>query len=156
MGQNLQYLYNVAGNMIGKTGARNFLAHPVSGNPDRPWDAEKFGSVYAGAVVQTIEQWNPETLGRIAAFGRGYGTLEHPENAGGGRQRTSMYEIRCYTWLDQYQSGKNLLVQIAASAILAAMYDILFRSNAKPQGSSAPEESRGTKSPPSSVRLGVV
>jgi hypothetical protein len=72
---------------------------------------EKFGE----RVRAQVRLMRPETRGAIADRGLAFET----------RPNTSLYEVHCETYLGKYQSGRDLLIEIAVTAIIAKMYDIL-------------------------------
>lgn len=70
----------------------------------------------SGEIKAWLSRVRPETLGRIAACGRG-----HPDT----RKGTALYLVHCGTWLGKRDSGPELLREIACTAIVAEISDIL-------------------------------
>ena len=67
-----------------------------------------------------LERVRPEKLGRIAACGRGFST-----GASNTRYTTSLYDVHQCDYLNVFGSGFELLRELACTAIVAEMMDIL-------------------------------
>lgn len=119
----LKYLRNLAMSLMGQVGVADgwFGEHP----------AQTLYELYGEAVHAQLHRMRPETLGRIAALGKSwYGDEGEPESWKG---RTALYVVHCGTYLDKHRSGLSLLREIACTAIIAEMADILtHHSRAKP------------------------
>ncbi len=127
-----EYLLNLAMSMIGQLGItvddveqRPVFADEPNGSPDLIYGSQAFWQKHGPAIMALCWKMKPETLGRIAALGRGqnYEGL-HP----GGDPRTELWQVHGgvgANWLHPYWNGKVLLVQIAATTITAKMLDHL-------------------------------
>lgn len=73
---------------------------------------------FGHAIKSKLLVMKPETRGKIADLGVGYGLKEYPD-------RISLYEVHCQPYLGKYQSGRDLVMEIACTAIVAMIYEIL-------------------------------
>jgi hypothetical protein len=122
MRQDLSYLYRIASQFI------NELDVPSWTHQLDSMSAEEYGKNFWKPVADKLKKWKPETLGKIAALGRGYGVedpFEDKTAKSGTRRRTSLYEVHCGSWLEPSNSGYNLLVRIATTTVIAAMKDVI-------------------------------
>lgn len=82
--------------------------------------AQKLYERRADDVRKELKRMNPETQGRIAIQGLADGSEEEPK-----RGRTSLYEVHCGSYLGKYKSGRDLLLDLATTAVIAEMTDQL-------------------------------
>ena len=111
-----RYITNVAHTLIGQLGITWEDAH------DSSWVGDKFHAQHLyerkqQLVRQKIEQMRPETLGRLAVQGKAHGD--------GSTPKTSLYSVHCGSYLGKYRSGRELLVELATTALIAEMTDLL-------------------------------
>lgn len=119
-----QHLHNLATSLIGQL---NITSDDLR---DPKLESEKFdfGSQILwdkrGEDVKRYlrEKMKPETLGRIVAQGGG---CDESNARHGNPLGTDLYQVHCGTYLGKYWDGTSLLVQLAATAIVAEMSDIL-------------------------------
>ena len=110
-----EYIHNVARTIMGQLGIN---PSTVTLEPALAQELyEKFGASVCGLVTR----WSNPTLGRIAACG-----LDWVSNV-----NTSLYDVHCATWLSKKDSGIVLLREIATTAIIAAMTDIVRAAHEK-------------------------
>ena len=119
--RDLKYLYNVANQLVGKLKVFDETQPPVR--------AEDVPHFFSGAVYAELQKWSSAKLGELATYGRELGG----EEAASGKvpYRTSLYQVHNGGWLDKYASGRNLLLSIATTTVLAAMMDVV--RNRRPQ-----------------------
>lgn len=72
---------------------------------------------FSDRIKAKIRGWTPETLGKIVDFGKAF-----PGSSGEGK--TSLYEVHCGSYCGKYWSGRELLIELACTAIVAEMEDI--------------------------------
>lgn len=108
-----KYLVNLATTMIQQLRVPQSMGDSQSGPQDI---YEQFGE----KIKARLFRMNPETLGRISSFGLAFKS---------GQNKTPMYYVHCGSYLGKYQSGMDLLIEIACTAIIAEMYDILRSSD---------------------------
>lgn len=145
MGNQQRYIHNVASSVFGQVG----LTLDHFKEQDEPL-AQFIYDMCAVQVRQTIEGWSAETLGKVAACGVGDGAGRTPNN-----DLSTLYEVHCGTWLNKYGSGRGLLLEIATTAIVAAMTDNVRAHFRREQWQSgAPEGSRGGMPIPNASRYG--
>ncbi len=131
-----QYIYNLACTMIGQLGitVAEFDSEPFA-------RAQTLFEKRHDDVEKILFRMRPETLGKIAAHGREFGS-GHPSTpgeffthgiAGSGRIPTSLYEVCQGDFGSKYSSGKYFLLRIACATVIAEMTDILLntRKNAR-------------------------
>lgn len=87
-----------------------------------PDDLDDSGAQYlylrrSEEIKHSLRCMRPGTLGRIAVHGKPFEV---------GVQGTAMYQVHCASWLGKYEDGKSLLIEIACTAIVAEMTDILM------------------------------
>lgn len=107
-----KYLSNLATTFIQQLRVPQSMGDSQSGPQDI---YEQFGE----KIKAKLLQMNPETLGRIASFGLAYE---------GERTKTAMYLVHCGSYLGKYLSGSELLTEIATTAVVAEIYDVLRSS----------------------------
>ena len=123
-----RYIFNIAKSFIGKFGIT--------------WrDAQLFYESSHGLSAQVLydhcsmvvrgemRKMRPETLGKISVRGLSKDdprTERQPRRSGVTDQgRTSLYSVHCGSYLDKYSSGRNILIELAVTAIVAEMTDQL-------------------------------
>lgn len=104
-----QYIRNLTLSMMGQLRVED-------GMQDDGTLAQMLWKRFSLEVLYRLEAMAPETLGRIASFGRMHVVDQH---------HTSLYLVHCETWLDKKLGGRSLLARIAATAIIAEMTDII-------------------------------
>lgn len=104
-----KYLSNLATTFIQQ------LRIPV-GMGNSPTGAQAIYEQFGDAIKAKLFRMNPETLGRIACLGLPYG---------GEQIKTAMYLVHCGSYLGKYQGGRELLTELACTAIVAEVYDVL-------------------------------
>ena len=116
--RDLQYLYNVANDMMRKFGLWEIIGK-------KPIDAEELGQLCGGQVSEELRKWSPAKLGELVYhYGRAFGDESEVKKAN-ETPRTAMYQVHCCDWLDEYASGRGLLLRIAVTTVLAAMTDVI-------------------------------
>ena len=108
---NSQYIHNVARTIMGQLGIRR--EHLVVDN----FIAQTLFQDYGEKVNSIIGKWSSETLGKVAACGTGRDSS--------GKPRCSLYRVHCGTYLSKYDDGRTVLLDVATTAIIAAMTDIV-------------------------------
>lgn len=126
LAEDRQYLHNLATTMIQQLHISPEEAAPGSRVQDI---YEKFGE----PIKTKLFMMTAETRGRIADLGLSRYNVFEPEEI-------PMYSVHCKPWLDEHQSGHNLLVEIACTAIVAKMAEILWKKWTSWQPTSAEEE----------------
>ncbi|MEQ1500165.1 MAG: hypothetical protein ABL917_02190 [Parcubacteria group bacterium] len=80
-------------------------------------------------IRSELRKMKPETLGKIAAQGLSDSdprTKRLPRPSGVTDEgKTSMYAVHCGNFVGKYESGRDMLVELAVTAIVAEMTDIL-------------------------------
>lgn len=102
--------------------AEQYIAelHISALNPSgEPWTPKGLYEGYADMIHSRTSRLSPAQLGAIAA--RGKGLRSHATKRG----QTPLYLAHDSEWLDATRSGRSLLREIAVTAIIAAMFDIL-------------------------------
>lgn len=118
MGNRNEYVRNVARTMAGSLGLQlRFVKN-------HPRVADDLLASAGGAIRTRLKRWSDESLGRVAACGRAFG-----DPFDGRKAPHSLYAVHCSDWLDKYASGRDLLEAIAATAIIAAMCDLVREYN---------------------------
>jgi|SRR3989344_286297 len=84
------------------------------------------------AIRAQLRRMRPETLGKIAACGVGNPDEVSEDESLRDYAAYSLYQVHCGTYLDKYASGIALLREIACTAIIAEMTNILKRRAATP------------------------
>lgn len=110
--QSVEYLYNVARDMMGRTKAMQLVADGL------PVEGAAFRRVFMGDVQSILRSWNAETLGSIVSFGRGDGQLiKNPH-------RATLREVGLGESTTEHMDGRMLLLVLASLTIVAAMLDL--------------------------------
>ena len=73
-------------------------------------------------VRKELSRMSPETLGRIAVQGKARGDEDQPSEG-----KTTLYDVHCGSYLGKYESGRNILLELALTAVIAEMTDQLER-----------------------------
>jgi len=110
-----KYISNLARHFIGqlRVRAEDFGKFP----------AQELYAHHNKAIKAQLHRMRPETLGRIAACGKGCSDENREESP----QTGTLYLVHCSTYLDKYADGVTLLREIACTAIVAEMANILER-----------------------------
>lgn len=148
-------LRNIARTLMGQLGiTTNIVDTPL------PFDAAVLARfVYAKRgkdIKQRLRDMKPETLGKIAACGRGSRVQKRTPQY--EAVAATMYSVHAGTWpltgggswLDNHADGMSLLVEIACTAIMAEMGDILrywTQQNATHKGERAELAARAHEMP---------
>lgn len=120
-----EYITGVAKNLIGKLGIT--------------WrDARRFGESFSAQTLyvkrerdvrREVREMRPETLGKIAVHGLSKHdprTERQPKPSGVTDEgRTSLYAVHCGSYLSKYDSGRNILIDLVVTALIAEMTDQL-------------------------------
>lgn len=130
--QDLDYLYRVARQMMTKFNARKLVE---DGYIRTTGSGESYVEHLGACVRGELRKWKPETLGKLAALGRGYGDSDSEDEPSDSRNRRPLYEMHCGSWLGKYQSGYSLLLEIATTTVLAAICDLIEQ----PEPAKAPD-----------------
>lgn len=83
--------------------------------------ASEFHAITGDTLRGILKNARPGTLGEIGAKGISW---YHTRNGDSGR--TSVYEVHFGTWIGKYDSGRTILVDLAAAAIIAHAWDSRF------------------------------
>lgn len=97
-----KYIRNLATSFIGQLGVK-------ADDYDR-CPAQDIYKCHSEAITTELRRMRPETLGRIAA--------SKPT-------KTTLYQVHCGSYLSKHSNGKDLLLTIACTAIVAEMADII-------------------------------
>jgi len=118
-----RYITNLAEGFIGQLKARiEAEDRPVGGGD---FLAQNLYQRHCDAIIDQLRRMRPETLGKIAAYGRG--ADDTTREIVPGEHGTTLYQVHCGTWLGKYNDGMTLLRDIACTAIVAEMANILKR-----------------------------
>ena len=110
-----RYLRNLAKSLMGQLG---ITVEDLAGEfPD--CEAQYLYEHRSKEIKAQLRRMRPETLGRIAACGKG--RTEEGET----QQGPWLYHVHCGAYLDKYADGVSLLREIACTAIVAEMANIL-------------------------------
>lgn len=130
-----EYITGVAKTLIGKLGIT--------------WrDARRFGESFSAQTLyaqrerdvrREVREMRPDTLGKIAVHGLSKHdprTERQPKPSGVTDEgRTSLYAVHCGSYLSKYDSGRDILIDLAVTAIIAEMTDVLRgRMNREAEG----------------------
>lgn len=121
MRKNLQYLYNVARQMMGVLQVWQF----TSGDP-KITDGISFYRLFQADVERELRTWGDDKLGLLAALGRGGGeaNIERKEKGFGASPRTSLTDVGLGRVMTEFMSGRALLLKLASLTVVAAMLDL--------------------------------
>jgi len=108
------YIHNLAVQLIGKLG----VVYPEKKGRFNP-SPQDIHHLYGDRIKQELRKMTRETRGRIADCGLSW-------SAGLDEGKTSLYEVHCGSYLDKSASGRDLVTQIACTAICAAMWDVFW------------------------------
>ena len=113
-----QYLHNLTLSVMGQCHITVEDLAPPEGLSEDSFGLDRQGLYQRRSeeIKALLRRMRPETLGRIAVCGKSY------RDSG---RCTSLYEVHCATYLSKYADGKELLCEIACTAIVAKMADIL-------------------------------
>ena len=135
--QNLQYIINLATQVSGvNADFRETFAKYEAGI--EPYDREKgireLSVILSHTVTKKVREMNPETLGRICAYGLYPGGLAAWADCSTFIRKTGIKDVHPNSFSVE-KSGRDLIVEIAISIIVATVYDILhqdeYQENAK-------------------------
>lgn len=115
------------------------LAKSLIGMLGITWsDARRFGESFSAQTLyaqrekdvrREVSRMRPDTLGKIVAHGlsKTDPRTEHRPMASGVTQHgaTSLYSVHCGSYLSKYDSGRDILIELAVTAIIAEMTDQL-------------------------------
>lgn len=121
MRKNLEYLYNVARQMMGVLEVWQF----TSSNPEI-LDGLSFMRLFQANVESELRGWGDDKLGLIASLGRGGGeaTIERKEKGYGASTRTTLTDVGLGQVMTEFMSGRVLLLKVASLTVVAAMLDL--------------------------------
>ncbi len=124
-----KYISNVAQNIIGKFDI-TWKDLRRTGLGDVPeFYALTLYAKCSLVVRGEVKQMRPETLGKIAVQGLARNdprTDRHPKRSGVTDEgKTSLYAVHNENYLPTYASGREVLIELAVTAIVAEMTDIL-------------------------------
>ncbi len=109
---NSQYLTNLAVTLIHQLNVPDYLGGLSQG-------VQEFYARFAKAVKARVLEMTPETRGRIADYGLAFNAANHG--------KTALYAVHRAAYCGEHESGHSLLVEIASTAIIAEMFDILHQ-----------------------------
>jgi hypothetical protein len=109
--QTTQYLSNLATTLIQQL-------HIPESIGEKPHGLQDLYDEFSDAIKAKLIVMNPGTRGQIADFGLAYGGSK--ESAG-----IPMYHVHCNSFLGKYESGRNLVTEIACTTIVAKIYEML-------------------------------
>jgi hypothetical protein len=110
-----KYITNLAQSFIGQLGAA------VKIEDTSEFLAQNLHDRHSKAIHTLLRRMRPETLGRIAACGGGC------DEDNKMSQGITLYQVHCGAYLNKYADGISLLREIACTAIIAEMANILYR-----------------------------
>ncbi len=120
-----RHIKNVARNIIGKLG---IVYHELIFSEVDIW-ARKLWERHSEAIRREISRMSAETQGKIAAQGLGKHdprTDRRPQPSGVTLEgATSLYAVHHKDYLHRNDSGREILIELATTAIIAEMTDIL-------------------------------
>lgn len=96
------------------------LAHEVIAELDLSCETVVDQEFYTGCLQACRRKVDPlrvESQGLLLATGASYRDLK--------RQRTALYEVHGGTWVHKHDSGREILLQGAATAVMAILLDLL-------------------------------
>lgn len=109
-----KYIHNLAGTIL----ARNYVY---------PENARELFQLYAGTVSKRLSQFTDQALGKVAACG-----VSINDDAAAG-ENTCIYDVLRGTLPNWEKNGRELLMELAVAAVIAAMMDII-RARVSKQG----------------------
>ena len=121
MRKNLEYLYNVARQMMGVLQVWQFTSsnHQII-------DGISFYRLFQADVERELRTWGDDKLGLLAALGRGGGeaNIERKEKGYGASPRASLTDVGLGRVMTEFMSGRVLLLKLASLTVVAAMLDL--------------------------------
>lgn len=139
MGQDLKYLYRLAGQFIGSEKVKENLTQ-LTRFADRRFGYTQFADRYYSGVNRKVKTWKPETLGKIVSHGMPEEPREVTGLKAGPHTLQLVGEVPRIPFLKMVpdadyfyfsdKSGFGLLAQLATQVILAAMLDLAEREAA--------------------------
>jgi hypothetical protein len=123
-----RHIENVAQNLIGKLGITwKEVFHLFHG--DSRVSPQALYESRNKEIRRALKRMRPETLGKIAAQGLAHNDprTERQLRPSGvtDEGKTSMYAVHCGNFVGKYDSGHDALIELALTAIVAEMADIL-------------------------------
>ena len=128
MRKNLEYLYNVARQMMGEQEVWRF----ISETPDIV-NATSFRLLFSMDVERALRTWGDDKLGMLAALGRGGGEImvdhdtkedDETRQRFGISSRSTLTEVGLGKVMTEHMSGRVLLLKLASLTVVAAMLDL--------------------------------
>lgn len=120
-----EYIANVAKTLIGKLGITWQESRRFGESPS----AQILYERRRADVLREVREMRPETLGKIAVHGLSKHdprTERQPKPSGVTDEgRTSLYAVHCGSYLSKYDSGRNILIDLVVTALIAEMTDQL-------------------------------
>lgn len=120
-----QYLHNLANTLIGQLNIewRDGTKFPHGFNAQHLYENRRTD------IRLVLIRMNPATLGKIVWGGLANNDprTESTVTRQGVTERgkTSLYEVHCGAYLSKYDSGREILIELAITTIVAEMTDIL-------------------------------
>lgn len=117
------YIHNIATTLLGQFGITFQDCVGCRGlGLSQTYGPDILYARHSGAIKTELRKMKPETVGRIAFQGKGWdGEVECPMDT---TPLSSVHEGRPY--LNQRLDGRTLVMEIACTAIVAEMMDILW------------------------------
>ncbi len=121
-----RYIENVARTLIGKFGVtwQDAQAPETLGSGHYP--SVLYGRHLTKILVE-VDKMRPETLGRIAVQGLARFDPRTVDREKIGDHRTSLYKVHCGEYLHRNDSGREILVTLVVTVLVAEMFDQLRR-----------------------------
>ncbi len=124
-----RHIENVARNIIGKLG---IVYYGLIFSEPELW-ARALWERHSEAVRREVSKMSPETHGKIAAQGLGkhdIRTDRRPQPSGVTEEgATSLYAVHQKEYLHRNDSGREILIELATTALIAEMTDILRKAS---------------------------
>jgi len=123
-----RYFHNLVRSIMGQLGITVAEFDEFIGSSNTASVARKVYEKRSNNIKQLLSRMNPETLGRIAIYGRGSYNNSWKERVEPKSwwPQTTMLGVHTgdsssstTAWLDQYADGKTLLIEIACTTIVA-------------------------------------
>ena len=119
MGAQQSHISKVAANLIGTLKVRWEDAH-ASFRGRSGVSPQELYEHRADDVRKALSRMSPETLGKLAVQGHAHGDETAPSKG-----KTTLYSVHCGSYLSKYESGRNILLELATTAVIAEMTDQL-------------------------------
>ncbi len=131
MRKNLEYLYNIARQMMGVNKTWKYMSnHPGI------VDGMAFHRLFLSDVSRDLREWGDDKLGMIAGLGRGGGSVTCDTNGEATKEdeetnrrfgiphRATLTDVGLGQAMTEFMGGRRLLLIIASLTIIAAMLDL--------------------------------